>query len=189
MEKFRIIAIIFIVIMDGVYLNYRINLYHSLIPVNATVIENSTAFNNRHSLSLQIKTKEYKRTFEIRYVLLSWRIENRMQVKEGEQVKIYINPKDKIKLDNNNNTSYKNFLNIPMNNIKTYGVNGNNSWRSFSLYKDMLIDIVDMFILSLLLAIAVFFVKGGIDQHKIINITLTYFFLLSMLVLYLMEAA
>ncbi|MDN5287830.1 MAG: hypothetical protein JWR38_4104 [Mucilaginibacter sp.] len=174
--------------MDIVYLNHRINLYNSLIPVNATVNENSIALNNQHSLSLQIKTKEYKRTFEIRYVLLSWRIGNKMQVKEGEQIKIYINPKDKTKLNNSNDTLYKNFLNIPMSNIKAYGAEVNNTWRSFSLYKDMIIDIVDMLILSFLLAIAAFLINGGMDHHRIINITLVCCFLLSMLALYILEA-
>lgn len=169
------------------YCIYRINKYKKLVPINITVANDAKAFNSRHSLTLEVKAKEYYRNFEIRYVLLSWNIEQKMFAKENENIVVYLLPSDLFKL-NDSAANCKNFFNIPKNNIAVYGIRKNNEWRSFNLTNDLVLDILFFLEITILIAGAIFFKQGVLLKEWNVGILILCFNVIFIIAIYILEA-
>ncbi|CAM3871829.1 hypothetical protein MUGA111182_14450 [Mucilaginibacter galii] len=185
MSPLRIVALILIA-LTAVYFAYRrIESRQKLIPVSATVSNSAKAVDDHHTLSIRIQTNEYRRPIRLSYVLFSSKIEERMQVKEGERITFYISPKGTVDLNNHNLPDYKHsILRIP--DIRIQAIRGGATWRSFDPDYELKIDLVTILLYTFFAALLPLMKKDNTSANRPFTICFIAFFGL-MIVVYLME--
>jgi hypothetical protein len=185
MWKLRCIAVLLIFMVSAYIVYWRVDFYNKLIPVKATVKIKSKSTNNRNSVKLNIETKEYNRIFKLSYVLFSSKIEDDMYVRANEHITAYIRPVDQAKL--NTFTQPRNTVVKPTNNLEVYGVIAGQTWRSYTLKYDLLVDVVIILLYTFMASLIPLIANNKDLEKEWIGNTMSLIMFSLMITVYLLE--
>jgi hypothetical protein len=177
---------VLLIFMVSAYIVYwRVDFYNKLIPVKATVKTSSKATNSRNTVRLEIETKEYKRILKLSYVLFSSKIEDDMYVRANEHITAYIRPVDQVKL--NTVTQPRNTVVKPTNNLEVYGVIAGQTWRSYTLKYDLLVDVVIILLYTFMASLIPLIANNKDLEKEWIGNTMSLIMFSLMITVYLLE--